>query len=46
MPKGDVLNTLSDTKLLENHINFKPKTNIREGLEKFVIWYKNYHKIL
>ena len=36
MPKGDVQSTLADTKLLEEYINFKPKTSIKDGLEKFV----------
>ena len=26
-------------------LKFKPKTNLEEGLEKFVSWYKEYHNI-
>jgi len=46
MPKGDVQSTKADTKLLEDYINFKPKTNIKDGLEEFVIWYKNFYQYL
>ena len=45
MPKGDVQYTLAETKLLENHINFKPKTKLRDGLEKFFNWYRYYYKV-
>ena len=44
MPKGDVQSTLADTKLLEEYINFKPKTKLKEGLQKFVLWYKDFYK--
>ena len=44
MPKGDVQSTLSDTKLLENYINFKPKTSLDAGLKKFFKWYKEFYK--
>ena len=45
MPKGDVQSTLADTKLLESYINFKPKTSIKQGLQEFVKWYKNFYGI-
>ena len=45
MPKGDVQNTLADTKSLEAYINFKPKTSIKDGLKKFLIWYKDFYGI-
>ena len=44
MQKGDVESTLADTNLLENWINFKPNTNLDEGLAKFVEWYKYFYK--
>jgi len=46
MPKGDVQSTLADTNLLEEYINFKPKTKLKEGLQKFVLWYKDFYKIV
>ena len=45
MPKGDVQATLADTDLLENYINFKPKTSLRYGIKNFYIWYKKYYGV-
>ncbi len=45
MQLGDVKVTSSDTKLLENWIDFKPHTSIQEGINKFVFWYKDFYKI-
>jgi len=45
MQDGDVKATSADTKLLEEWINFKPKTTVKEGINKFVDWYKNYYEI-
>tara|TARA_A100001035_G_scaffold277927_1_gene275731 strand:+ start:902 stop:1921 length:1020 start_codon:yes stop_codon:yes gene_type:complete len=39
---GDVPDTFSDCKRLEEWIGFKPKTSIKVGVKKFVSWYKNY----
>ena len=41
---GDVKATSADTSKLENWINFKPNTSIRNGVRKFVKWYKDYYK--
>ena len=41
---GDVPITFANIDLLEKKIDFKPKTNIKEGLSKFVSWYKDYQK--
>lgn len=43
MQPGDVISTYADTTKLENWINYKPETSIREGVRLFVQWYKNYH---
>lgn len=45
MQPGDVVKTYADTSDLEKAINFKPKTSIEEGLEKFANWYKAYYKV-
>ena len=43
MQQGDVFETSANTENLRNWINYKPNTNIEEGLEKFVEWYKKYY---
>lgn len=45
MQPGDVVKTFADTSDLEKAINFRPKTSIEEGLEKFANWYKEYYKV-
>jgi len=44
MQKGDVFMTLANTKLLKRITGFKPKTNYKEGVRKFVEWYLDYYK--
>ena len=39
---GDVLATLADTSELEALIGFKPHTDLSEGLDRFVAWYREY----
>ena len=41
--QGDMANTCADVRCLKEWINFSPKENIEDGLEKFIFWYKNYH---
>jgi UDP-glucuronate 4-epimerase len=43
MQKGDVLMTLSDTSLLKKLTGYKPKTNYKVGLKKFLDWYLKYY---
>ena len=43
MQKGDVIETYSDTTKLEKDYGFRPNTSIREGLRKFIEWYKEYY---
>ncbi len=40
MQKGDVYQTNADTTLLEQEVGYKPKTNLTEGIAKFIKWYK------
>ena len=44
MQPGDVQATFADTSELENWVKFKPKTPIKEGIDSFVNWYKDYYK--
>ncbi len=43
MQPGDVETTYADTSALEQDFGFKPKTSLREGLHKFVSWYKDFY---
>ncbi len=45
MQPGDAKVTYADTSNLEEFINFKPKTSLEEGVEKFIKWYKSYYKV-
>ncbi len=45
MQPGDVEATYADTTLLESYIGFKPKTKIKDGIKKFIEWYKVFYKI-
>ncbi len=45
MQLGDVRHTYANIKESKKDLKFKPKTNLKEGLEQFVNWYKEYHKI-
>ncbi|HAU8266067.1 TPA: NAD-dependent epimerase [Kluyvera intermedia] len=40
---GDVLETSADTQPLYDTIGFKPQTSVKEGVKKFVEWYKTYY---
>ncbi len=44
MQPGDVKKTLSDSTLLEEWINFKPKTSLEKGVTNFIEWYQEYYK--
>jgi UDP-glucuronate 4-epimerase len=41
---GDVVKTWADTKDLENDFNYKPSTDIKDGVKQFVKWYLSYYK--
>ena len=43
--KGDLLKTDANIDLIAKHYKFFSKTKIQEGIQKFVIWYKNYHNV-
>ena len=40
---GDVFSTEADTMSLESFINFKPTIALKEGLNTFVEWYREYY---
>lgn len=45
MQPGDVPVTYADTGALERDFGFKPATPLREGLRRFVRWYKEFYQI-
>ena len=42
MQQGDVPKTFADIDKLIDDIDYKPSTSIRDGLVKFINWYKKY----
>ena len=44
MQKGDVPATFSDSSKLFEWVKFKPNTPVKEGVSKFVEWYKYFYK--
>ena len=45
MQPGDVYATYADVDDLMADIDFKPSTPLKEGLDKFVEWYKDYYNV-
>ena len=43
MQPGDVYRTLSDSDELSKDYGFKPKTELKYGISKFIEWYKSYY---
>jgi UDP-glucuronate 4-epimerase len=42
---GDVVSTMADVSELEAAVGFRPRTSIRDGIGRFVNWYKEYYGI-
>ncbi len=45
MQPGDVPATASDTSALEAWINFRPSTPVKEGVSRFVAWYREFYGV-
>ncbi len=45
IPVGDIKKTFANTKKAKNFIKWQPRVNLKEGIKKFVDWYKTYHGI-
>ena len=41
---GDVYGTYADVKDLVEQFDYKPSTNIEEGITNYINWYKQYHE--
>jgi len=45
MQTGDVPATWADASLLQNLTGYRPATPFREGVRRFVEWYRDYHDV-
>ncbi len=46
MQPGDVVETYADTYLIDSEIENECKTSLKEGIKKFVAWYKDYYNLI
>ena len=44
MQPGDVYQTYADITDLMQDYDFKPNTSLKDGLSRFVRWYREYYK--
>lgn len=45
MQAGDVPDTFADTSRLTRAVGYKPAPSVREGVERFVAWYRDYYQV-
>ena len=45
MQMGDVPATWADASLLQNLTGYRPQTHFRDGIAKFVEWYRDYYNV-
>jgi UDP-glucuronate 4-epimerase len=45
MQDGDVPATYASTEALHRWVGFAPSTPLKDGIERFVRWYREYHKV-
>jgi UDP-glucuronate 4-epimerase len=43
MQAGDVPVTWADCSALERDTGYRPKTDVRQGIKSFVVWYRNFY---
>ncbi len=43
LQQGDVIDTYADVDALINDVGYKPSTKIKDGIEAFVDWYKDFY---
>jgi UDP-glucuronate 4-epimerase len=46
MQQGDVLDTFADVSALEAWTGFRPRTSVKEGVKRFVEWYREYYQVM
>lgn len=42
---GDVPDTFADCTALEQAVGYRPNTQVKEGVEKFVAWYRDFYRV-
>ncbi|WP_299595101.1 NAD-dependent epimerase [uncultured Microbulbifer sp.] len=45
MQPGDIPDTHADTRKLQQAVGYRPDTSVREGVQKFVDWYRDYYSV-
>ena len=45
MQPGDIPDTHADTSKLQQATGYKPDTSVREGVQKFADWYRDYYSV-
>ena len=45
MQPGDVQATSADTSALEAWTGFKPNTPVKDGVARFVSWYRDFYEV-
>jgi len=45
MQPGDVVETFADIEESSRDLSFRPSTTLRDGIQRFVDWYRTYHRI-
>jgi len=45
MQPGDLAATWADITKAEKLLSFKPQISLEQGINKFIGWYKEYHKL-
>ncbi len=45
MQPGDVADTFADVEALKRDIGFAPKTTVKEGIRRFVEWYRQFYGV-
>ncbi len=43
LESGDVINTFSDNSAITKYTKYKPQIKIKEGIKKFIFWYKDFY---
>ena len=44
MQPGDVPSTMADVSELERSVGFRPTTSVRDGVQRFIDWYREFYK--